>query len=85
MPLTLRTIKWLVRFWNDPSSMQRSDKNQIERVKYMTGQIIKNASSLNAGIEYQRGAISLYMTGWKGVNDYQCLEFMHDAFRWLLK
>jgi hypothetical protein len=30
------------------------------------------------------GMVSLYMTGWKGVNDYQCGEFMHDAFKWLL-
>lgn len=30
------------------------------------------------------GMVSLYMTGWKGVNDYQCSEFMHDAFNWLL-
>jgi len=30
------------------------------------------------------GMVSLYMTGWKGVNDYQCSEFMHDAFKWLL-
>ena len=32
------------RFWNDPANMQGRDKNQIERVKYMTGQIMKNAS-----------------------------------------
>jgi len=31
------------------------------------------------------GMTSLYMTSWKGVNDFQCAEFMHDAFKWLLK
>ena len=31
------------------------------------------------------GMVSLYMTSWKGVNNYQCEEFMHDVFKWLLK
>jgi hypothetical protein len=31
------------------------------------------------------GMTSLYMTSWKGVNDFQCAEFMHDAFKWLLE
>jgi len=31
------------------------------------------------------GMVSLYMTAWKDVNDYQCSEFMHDVFAWLLK
>lgn len=31
------------------------------------------------------GMVSLYMTSWEGVDDYQCQEFMHDVFRWLLK
>lgn len=30
------------------------------------------------------GMVSLYMTSWKGVNDYQCSEFMNDVFKWLL-
>jgi hypothetical protein len=30
------------------------------------------------------GMVSLYMTGWKGVNDYQCSDFMNDVFKWLL-
>jgi hypothetical protein len=30
------------------------------------------------------GMVSLYMTSWEGVNDYQCQEFMQDVFRWLL-
>ena len=31
------------------------------------------------------GMTSLYMTSWKGINDFQCADFMHDAFKWLLK
>jgi hypothetical protein len=31
------------------------------------------------------GMVSLYMTSWEGVNDYQCSAFMHDALGWLLK
>jgi hypothetical protein len=31
------------------------------------------------------GMVSLYMTSWEGVDDYQCQEFMQDVFRWLLK
>lgn len=31
------------------------------------------------------GMVSLYMTSWEGVTDYQCQEFMTDCFRWLLK
>lgn len=30
------------------------------------------------------GMTSLYMTSWKGVSGFQCSEFMHDAFKWLL-
>jgi hypothetical protein len=31
------------------------------------------------------GMASLYMNEWKDVNNYQCSEFMHDVFAWLLK
>lgn len=31
------------------------------------------------------GMVSLYMTEWKDINDYQCSEFMGDTFAWLLK
>ena len=27
--------------------------------------------------------VSLYMTSWEGVDDYQCQEFMQDVFNWL--
>jgi hypothetical protein len=31
------------------------------------------------------GMVSLYMTSWEGVQDYQCQEFMQAVFRWLVK
>lgn len=31
------------------------------------------------------GMVSLYMTSWEAVQDYQCQELMQAAFRWLLK
>ena len=31
------------------------------------------------------GMVSLYMTSWEGVNNYQCSEFMGDVLAWLLR
>jgi len=31
------------------------------------------------------GMVSLYMTNWQGVDNYQCAEFMGDVIGWLLK
>jgi hypothetical protein len=31
------------------------------------------------------GMVSLYMTSWQGVDNYQCAEFMGDVIGWLLK
>jgi hypothetical protein len=31
------------------------------------------------------GMVSLYMTSWQEVNDYQCAPFMGEVFGWLLK
>lgn len=31
------------------------------------------------------GMVSLYMTSWKDVTDYQCQEFMQEVFGWLLQ
>jgi hypothetical protein len=31
------------------------------------------------------GMVSLYMTSWQGVTDYQSQQFMQDVFRWLYK
>lgn len=43
------------KFWNDPADMQKSDPKQIERVKYMTGELTRIATSFNAQIDYQKG------------------------------
>ena len=45
------------RFWNDPARMEGMDNNQIERVRYMTNQIMKNATSLNAELGYLKEEI----------------------------
>ncbi len=44
-------------FWNDPADMEGKDPNQIGRVKYMTDQFVKTASSVNAELVYQKGEI----------------------------
>jgi hypothetical protein len=31
------------------------------------------------------GMVSLYMTSWQGVNDYQCSAFMEEVIGWLLR
>ena len=50
--LILMDIAHNQKFWNDPDNMKGKDPKQIERVKYMTNEIKKNASSLNAEIGY---------------------------------
>jgi hypothetical protein len=45
------------KFWNDPARMNGKDANQIERVKYMTNQFVKSASSLDAGLMYLKEEI----------------------------
>lgn len=46
------------RFWNDPSDMKGMDENYINRVKYMTDQFIKTASSVNAELLYLKDKIT---------------------------
>ncbi|HVO74064.1 MAG TPA: hypothetical protein VMT35_08580 [Ignavibacteriaceae bacterium] len=45
------------RFWNDPSNMNGADENWINRVKYMTDELLKNASSVNAKLYYLKNEI----------------------------
>ena len=40
------------KFWNDPSDMAGSDARMVERVKYMTGELTKTASAVNASLSY---------------------------------
>ena len=55
---------------------------QSEGYPFGTFRELKNSGKI---IVMGDGMVSLYMTSWKGVNDYQCSEFMHDVFKWLLK
>lgn len=45
-------------FWNDPSDMKSQGYNQLDRVKYMTGQLSQNAASLDASIVYLKKEIT---------------------------
>jgi hypothetical protein len=45
------------KFWNDPASITGQDENWVKRVKYMTGQFLKTASSLNAELRYLKEKI----------------------------
>ena len=55
----------------------------IAKEKYPFG-VYKNLENDGRIIVMGDGMTSLYMTSWQGVNDFQCAEFMHDAFKWLL-
>ena len=39
-------------FWNDPQDMESHDFNQLDRVKYLTGQLIESISPFKADIGY---------------------------------
>ena len=55
--------------------------NQSEEYPFGVFKTLKNGGKI---IVMGDGMTSLYMTSWKGVDDYQCAEFMHDVFKWLL-
>jgi hypothetical protein len=55
--------------------------NQSEEYPFGVFKKLKNGGKI---IVMGDGMTPLYMTNWKGVNDYQCAEFMHDVFKWLL-
>ncbi|HTF20681.1 MAG TPA: hypothetical protein VK658_21560 [Chryseolinea sp.] len=42
------------RFWHDPNDMPGKDPELIERVKYMAGELTKNADALHATVAYQK-------------------------------
>ncbi len=46
------------RFWNDPSNIKEMDDNYINRVKYMTDEFLKTASSVNAELVYLKNKIT---------------------------
>jgi hypothetical protein len=40
------------KFWHDPADMPGMDANMIGRVKYMTGEFVKTATSVDASLSY---------------------------------
>jgi len=42
------------RFWHDPNDMAGLNADLIERVKYMAGELTKNADALQASVAYQK-------------------------------
>lgn len=46
------------RFYDDPATAKGNDIAPVERVKYMTGELEKNAAALNAEVSYQKTAIT---------------------------
>lgn len=46
------------RFWNDPADMAGKDQKRIERVKYMTGELTKTATAVNASLSYLKKEIT---------------------------
>jgi hypothetical protein len=45
------------RFWHDPADMAGMDVNVIERVKYMTREFVKTATSVDASLSYLKEEI----------------------------
>jgi hypothetical protein len=45
------------RFWRDPADMPGMNVNTIERVKYMTGELIKTATAVDARLSYLKAEI----------------------------
>ena len=42
------------RFWRDPADMPGMDVKMIERVKYMTGELVRTTTSVNASLSTSR-------------------------------
>ena len=43
------------RFWGDPADM---DEKRVERVKYMTGEMLKTAAAVNGSLAYLKKEIT---------------------------
>jgi hypothetical protein len=55
--------------------------SQTEAYPFGAFMSLKNGGKI---VVMGEGMVSLYMTSWEGVNDYQCGKFMHEVFKWLL-
>ena len=51
------------RFWRDPADMPGMDVKMIERVKYMTGELVKTTTSVNASLSYLKKEVSTQRPG----------------------
>lgn len=56
--------------------------NQTDENPFGVYKEIKNGGKI---VAMGDGMVSLYMTSWEGVNNYQCSEFMQETLTWLLK
>jgi hypothetical protein len=56
--------------------------NQTDENPFGVYKEVKNGGKI---IAMGEGMVSLYMTEWEGVKNYQCSEFMNDVLAWLLK
>jgi hypothetical protein len=45
------------RFWNDPADMSGQDAGRVERVRYMTGELLKTAAAADASLSYLKKAV----------------------------
>ena len=46
------------KFWNDPADMAGSDARLVERVKYMTAELTKTATAVNATVSYLKKEVT---------------------------
>lgn len=46
------------KFWNDPADMAGMDARMIDRVKYMTGELTKTATAVNASLSYLKKEVA---------------------------
>lgn len=46
------------RFWNDATAMNGKEASQVDRVRYMNGELVKNAKALEAEVSYLKEKIT---------------------------
>jgi len=46
------------KFWNSPADMKGKDPQLVQKINYMTGELKKNATALNATVQYQKSKIT---------------------------
>lgn len=75
------------KFWHDPNDMPGKDPDLVERVKYMAGELTKNADALKATVNYQKGKFTaaslkdvdvLFLQGAGGKFDEKEVAAIHE-------